>query len=449
MKIVGMVIIIVSLPAFFMLLRNGELHRYWAFFALGALPIVSSGLNVDIAFYDLATWPGHTKGIIASLADTLAMAIILYYKKLRYSRIFISVWLIYIVLHVPGVFIAGYSTASLSYIWNLVRGLTYFMACSVVVMQGGFRPLVFGLSASVAANGMDTIINAASGEIQASGMLGHRNYSGLVTNLAVPILLASSLSWRKTNILALGLAFAAVGAALGGSRASVVLFGASVGLTLAMALLIRPNKRTTVVAAMAIAGALIMTPVVIHKMNQRFNETGGSFSLKEDSERLAFKRASELMNIDYPFGIGLNQYAVKSNAGGYAAEAGVAWTTIANTAIVHNSYVLIRTEGGHLALIGVIIMIGSLLIISTVIAINKSYTKSKRIYAAAVLISVFILALHINYEWSLVQIHVIYALAFHSAILGGLLSQKAIGHRPGMVRDAKVGRLEQPSRLRR
>jgi len=424
MKIVGMLIILVSFPAFMMLLRMGERYRYWAFLALGALPIVSSGLNVDIAFYDLGMWPGHTKGIIVSLTDTLAMAIAVHYSKLKPSRVLTVVWLIYIALHIPGVFVAGYSTASFSYLWSLLRGFVYFVACSVVFMRGGFKPLVLGLSVSIIINGIDTIINAASGQIQASGILGHRNYSGLVTNLAVPTLLASLLSWRKAKVLALGLAFAAVAAALGGSRASVVLFGASVALTLLIALIVNPGKKTTVVTVLAIFAALIMTPVVVYKMNQRFNETGGGFSLEEDGERAAFRRASRLMNIDYPFGVGLNQYAVKSNAEGYAEEAGVVWTTIANTAIVHNSYVLVRTEGGHVALIGVFVMLGSLLSISAAIAMKKAATRSERLYATAVLISVSVLALHINYEWALVRIHVIYALAFCSAILGSILDQK-------------------------
>jgi hypothetical protein len=424
MKIVGVLIILVSFPAFMMLLGMGERYRYWAFVALGALPIVSSGLNIDVAFYDLAMWPGHTKGIIVSLTDTLAMAIAVHYSKLKPSRALTVVWLIYLVLHIPGVFVAGYSTASLSYLWSLLRGFVYFFACSVVFMRGGFKPLVLGLSVSIMINGIDTIINAASGQIQASGILGHRNYSGLVTNLAVPTLFASLLSWRKVKVLALGLAFAAVTAALGGSRASVALFGASVALTLFIALIVKPGKKTTVLTVMTILGALIMTPVVFHKMNQRFNETGGGFSFEEDGERLAFRRASKLMNIDYPFGVGLNQYAVKSNAEGYAAEAGVVWTTIANTAIVHNSYVLVRTEGGHVALIGVFVMLGSLLSISAAIAMKKAPTRSERLYAAAVFISVSILAIHINYEWAFVRIHVIYALAFLSAILSSILDQK-------------------------
>jgi O-antigen ligase len=269
-------------------------------------------------------------------------------------------------------------------------------------------------------NGAFTIRNAVSGQTQAGGMLGHRNYSGLVTNLAVPILLGAVLTWKKARVPALALAFAAVSAALGGSRAALVLFGVSVALTLFLALLVGKNRKVVTVTAIAALGSLVMVPVAAYKMQQRFEQTGGSFTFEEDGERLAFRRASAMMNADYPLGIGLNQYAVKSNAGGYAAEAGVGWSTIGRTAIVHNSYILIRTEGGHAALFGVFIMLGSLISVSLALLI-RNRSRDIRIYAASVFVAISVLSLHLNYEWSLVGIHVIYALAFCSALAGLML----------------------------
>lgn len=421
MKIVGILIIIVSLPAFAILLGLGARYRTYAFFALGALPILSSGLNIDAAFYDIAAWPGHTKGIIVSLTDTLALAIALHYWKIRTSPVFLAVWLIYIALHIPGVFVVGYATASFSYVWNLMRGAVYFTACYAVLMQGGLQALILGLGASVIVNGVDTIKNAALGQTQAAGLLGHRNYSGLVTNLAVPTLLVALLTWKKARIPAMALGFAAIAAVLGGSRASVVLFCVSVALTLIAALFIKPSRRVFAVTAIAAVGAVVMVPAVAYKMNQRFDETGGSFSFKEDGERLAFKRASEMMNADYPLGVGLNQYGVKSNAGGYATQAGVGWSTVGRMALVHNSYVLIRTEGGHAALFAVFIMLGSLVTVSAVMATRKR-SNPGRLYSVAVLVAISVLALHINYEWSLVGMNVIYALAFCSALAGFTLT---------------------------
>ena len=421
MKLVGIIIIIVSLPAFVMLLRMGARYRTYAFFALGALPILSSGLNVDAAFYDISGWPGHSKGIIVSLTDTLALAIALHYWKVRTSPIFLAVWLAYIALHIPGVFVAGYTTASFSYVWNLMRGLVYFSACYAVLMQGGLQPMILGLAASVIVNGADTIMNSASGQTQAGGLLGHRNYSGLVTNLAVPILLVALLTWKKARIPAIALAFAAAAATLGGSRASVILFGASVVATLILALIVNPNKKAIAVTAIAAVVAVGMVPAVAYKMNQRFEETGGSFTFEEDGERLAFKRASQMMNADYPLGVGLNQYAVKSNTGGYAAKAGVGWSTVGRMALVHNSYVLIRTEGGHAALFGVFIILGSLITVSASLAMKKR-SNPGRLYAIAVLVAISVLSLHINYEWALVGVNVIYALGFCSALIGFTLT---------------------------
>lgn len=446
MKIVGILIILVSLPAFVIMLGMGARYRNYAFFALGALPILSSGLNIDAAFYDIAGWPGHTKGIIVSLTDTLALAIALHYWKVRTSPLFLAVWLIYIALHLPGVFVAGYSTASLSYVYNLGRGLVYFMACYAVLKQGGIQPLILGLAVSVIANGAFTIRNAVSGQTQAGGMLGHRNYTGLVTNLAVPILLGAVLTWKKARVPVVALAFAAVSAALGGSRAAVVLFGVSVALTLFLALLVGQNRRVITVTAIAALGALVMAPAAAYKMQQRFDETGGSFTFEEDGERLAFKRASAMMNADYPLGIGLNQYAVKSNAGGYAEKAGVGWSTIGRTALVHNSYVLIRTEGGHAALLGVFIMLGSLISASLFLLI-KNRSREIRIYAASVFVSISVLSLHINYEWSLVGIHVIYALGFCSALAGLMLKAPQTNRRRSSASPIMVSTKRRPKSL--
>ena len=421
MKILGILLVIVSLPAFAMLLGLGARYRAYAFFALGALPILSAGLNVDAAFYSLSGWPGHTKGIVVSLTDTLALAVALHYWKVRTSSVFLSIWLIYIALHVPGVFVAGYSTASLSYVWNLMRGMVYFIACYAVMKQGGLRFLILGLSASIVVNGAHTIKNAALGQTQAAGLLGHRNYSGLVTNLAVPTLLIAVLTWKKARLPALALGFAAIGAALGGSRASVILFGLSIASTLITANIIKRTRKVIAVTALVTIGAVVMLPAVGYKMNQRFNETAGSFTLEEDDERLAFKRASEMMNADYPSGVGLNQYAVKSNAGGYAAKAGVGWATIGRTALVHNSYVLIRSEGGLVALLGVFILLGGLITISAFLVLKK-HSNPGRLYAVGVLVTISVFALHINFEWSLVGMNVIYALGFCSALAGSALT---------------------------
>lgn len=426
MKYIGMLIIFASVPLFLTFLGSGAKYRHYAFVALGALPILSGGLNLDVSFYNLEGWPGHTKGIIVSLTDTLAIAII--FDKLKFKKpwFFIFLWFTYIACHIPGIFINGYSTAAFSYVWNLLRGFSYFFACSAVISRGGLQPFLVGIAMSVIVNGIDTIKNAAAGQVQASGLLGHRNFSGLVTNLATPPLLVALLSWRKTWIFASSLGFAAIGAALGGSRASVVLFGVSFASTLIAGFYVKSNRRLLAVTSAAVIGTLLVAPIVSYKMNQRFEASGASFSFDEDEERLAFKRASDLMNDDYPYGVGLNHYAVVSNAEGYASKAGVAWTTIANVAIVHDSYALVRTEGGYIALFGVFVLLSSLVIISFSISLNRRHTTFNRMICASIFISVIIFSIHIKFEWAIVRMNVIYMLAFFSALLGQLMQRDVL-----------------------
>ena len=99
MRYVGIILILCSFPIFLSILRSGAGAQRWAFLALGALPVVGIALNIDAAFVSWATWPGHTKGIIVSLTDTLALAICVKLHDRSDSPQLLWVWILFFLLN--------------------------------------------------------------------------------------------------------------------------------------------------------------------------------------------------------------------------------------------------------------------------------------------------------------------------------------------------------------
>lgn len=415
MRYIGILIVIASLPAFFMILQSGEKARRWAFIALGALPIFGAYLNIDASFIDWAGWRGHTKGLVASLTDALALAICLKYGKSVRMPSFIWAWIFFVVFSIPALFAGDLFTPSTFFIFSLVKATIYFYACYIVIMRGYLDQLVTGLAISIIANGLVTIQNGLKGQFQASGMIGHRNYAGLVCNMAIPVLLVAGTRNRLQFLPLAAVFLSAVAAVIGGSRAVIILLGVSVFLTLLGALWVEPTKRIRIVLGLCLAGSVLAVPAAIYKLEQRFEQQGEAFTLEKDGERIAFERASSMINEDYPMGVGWSQYAIAMNAGGYASRAGVAWSTIAASATVHDTYALMRSEGGPFGLLGFLILLGSALIVPLRYIIRKG-DNPQRIYAVAAFVIVLILAIHIQFEWVFVAMTTLYTFGLVTAL---------------------------------
>ena len=382
--------------------------------ALGALPVVGIALNIDAAFVSWAAWPGHTKGIIISLTDTLALAICIRLRNRADYPQLMWVWVVYIACNVPGIFLGSFITPALFYIVSLIKAAVYFFACYTVICRGGLFTLVTGLCIAVFANSGTTILNFLQGQAQPSGLVGHRNYAGMVNNLAVPILLVVGTFGRLRTWPLLAVGVAGVAAILGSSRAVLILFGVTTYLTLILTLLVKPSKQIKQMLGVCIILSFLAVPIGIQKISQRSED--GQIVLSKDAERLAFERAARLMNKDYPFGIGLNQYAVLANAGGYSAAAGVGWATASVSATVHNSYALVRTEGGPIALIGLLALFITTVATSAALMFRRRDNPA-RVFAVPAFVAVLVLSIHISFEWVFVSMNTLYAFASIMALI--------------------------------
>lgn len=382
--------------------------------ALGALPVVGIALNIDAAFVSWPAWPGHTKGIIISLTDTLALAICVRLRNRAGYPHLMWIWMVYIACNIPGIFLGSFITPALFYIVSLIKAAVYFYACYIAICRGGLFTLVTGLCIAVFANSGTTILNFLQGQAQPSGLVGHRNYAGMVNNLAVPILLVVGTFGRLRTWPLLAVGVAGVAAILGSSRAVLILFGVTVYLTLVLTLYVKPSKQIKQMLGVCFILSFLAVPIGIQKISQRSED--GQIVLTKDAERLAFERAAHMMNKDYPFGIGLNQYAVLANAGGYSAAAGVGWATASVSATVHNSYALVRTEGGPIALIGLLTLFITTVVTSAALMFRR-HDNPARVFTVPAFVAALVLSIHISFEWVFVSMNTLYSFASIMALI--------------------------------
>lgn len=415
MRYLGIIIILCSLPFFLQMLRMGGLWRRWTHVGLGALPILSAGLNLDAAFVDWAGWPGHTKGLIVSLADTLAIAICIKYSKPKNTPTFMWIWLFYVFCSLPGLFVGDLFQPAVFYIFSLFKAIMYFYACYLVFLRGGFFDIINGLAIALISNGLVTISNSIQGQSQAAGLIGHRNYAGMISNMAIPALLISTSFGRLRLLPIFAIVMSAIAVALGGSRAAVLLFGITIFGTMLGALWVRPSKQAKIMLVVCVLAAIAVVPIALQTLGERFEISGVEFTLAKDEEREAFEKAAHMMNEDFPWGVGTNQFVTVATNREYYSAAGIGWATVGALATIHNSYALVRTEGGVVALFGMLALLSSTILVASILLLRRRENPA-RILAVPVLVTSSVLAIHLQYEWGFVAMHTLYGFGFTTAL---------------------------------
>ena len=171
------------------------------------------------------------------------------------------------------------------------------------------------------------------------------------------MLLALGLTTKRWLFL-FAVAAAAMGAIAGGSRGTIIFLGVSLAGTIAAVVMVKPNGRTLAIAGLAALGLVAAAPFAIHKLDER------NAGFENDPERIAFEQTAKLMIADHPWGVGLNHYVSVANLGGYFDKAGVRWGYEARSTNVHNTYLLMRAEGGLLGLFGFLVWLLSPVLLS-------------------------------------------------------------------------------------
>lgn len=407
MGILGVILLLAAFPVILVLLKSPRSRR-WAFFALGALPVLQVPMNLEASLISWPTWAGHSRGLALTMLDSLALAICVRYARGRRVPPLLWVFAVYFVCMLPGLFV-GMFTPALFTTFQILRVALFFYAAYLVVLNGQLARIAEGLAVAVIVSGVISAYQSLSGQVQAPGLFGHQNLTGLVTNLCVGPLLALGLRTRRLLFL-LAVAAAGIGAVAGGSRAAMVFFAFLVSASVVAAVLIKPTGRSMAIAGLAALGLVAATPFAFQKFNER-----GVEGFTVDEERIAFERAAELMADDHPWGVGLNQFVNVANASGYYARAGVRWGANARSTNVHNSYWLVRAEAGLIGLFGLLIW----MFVPVVSALRVMFRKRLPLREAGVAsaIAVTSAALHSQYEWILITATPQYLISLMAGII--------------------------------
>jgi len=421
MRFVGIALVIASFPIFLWLLRSRQTQR-WLVFALGALPILQDPLNLNTALINWASWPGHTKGLIVTLLDTLALAVCIHLKRDKRIPPIIWAFAVYLVCLVPGLFVGSLFQPAFFFFFQTLRVTVLFFACYLVVLNGQLANLTRGIAVAVILNGIVAVRQSLGGVAQAPGLLGHQNLTGMAINLCLPLLLALGLR-RRGGLFLVAVAAAGASTLVGGSRATIVLYGVAAAITLIASSLSMPSPRKNAIMAVALLALIAALPLAVHKLDERAD------LFAPDLERTAFERAAHMMISDHPWGVGIDQYVVVANSQGYMNRAGVRWGAGARSTNVHNFYLLARTEGGLAELIGVLFW----LICPILVALRLAFRKNTpaRDVCISVAAALFITAMHNRVEWIFVTLVPQYLTASMIGILAAIQVEAKSAARQG------------------
>lgn len=444
MRFVALAVIIFAVPVFMTLFRQNARYRRYMYFALGFMPFLIAGWNLDAAIISWGAWPGQTKGMIISLLDALALAIILASRAKPFSYPFVGVILAYLLSAAVSIIFASNPQAAFFYVWQLGTMMLVFMAVATVCRsEMAPRLIIAGLVCGIALQAGVATSQKLSGVVQASGTLGHQNLLGMVTHFVLYPALALLLASNKSKLPLLGVISALVVVAFGASRATIGFAGIGVVLLIGLSMIRKPSARKTRAAIAGLVVLAIATPVAWASLEQRFavSSTEGS-----SEEREAFERAASMILADNPMGIGANQYVVVANTRGYSEEAGVIWNYSSRSAKVHNAYLLVAAETGYLGLVCFMLFL-FLPIYAALRFAWQNRGDPRGELALGIGVTMFIVSLHCLYEWVLVTSSVQYMIAINLGILAGLMLQRKAEKRAAMLERKQARETERPAKI--
>lgn len=419
MRFVGLAIIFISLPILIIWLKSQPQHRVWAYFAIGALPFTIDWLNLDAALISWATWPGFAKGMIITMLDSLALALLATNRNFWRRLPFLGLLLAYLGAVIVSIAFSNIAMSSSFYAFQLIRILLVFMAvASIMSDPKAIRWLAYGLAVGAAFQGIITIDQRLSGTVQAAGTMGHQNLLGLMLHFATLPLLALLLAGEKSKIIMLGVFGAMVAVALGASRGTVGFAAIGIALLFALSMARRMTPHKWKMVGLAALALTVIAPLTLSTFSLRFGDN--PISVSRDSEREAFERAAKAMWADHPMGVGANQYVITANTQGYSQNAGVIWNSGSRSANVHNMYLLAAAETGWLGLITLVSLFGWAIARGLSFAFgNRRDPRGDAVLGATV--AILITALHGLYEWVFVIHQSQYVFAISLGIIAGII----------------------------
>ncbi len=345
MHYVVFALILLSTPMLASMLRQYPDLRPWALTAIGALMFTGGNLRIDAALIGWPMWNGTARGIEISPIDALAMALILTRRGKGPTRPFWIAIGAYGAVLLLSMTQASVWMATLFSCWQFVRAGIVFTAIAGECAWPDLRSGLFrGLSLGLMLQACYVINQKLHGMVQATGTMFHQNTLGMMTELALLILIAALLAGERSKLIKVGIAAGLIVIAGGGSRGAMGIAGGGVVVYVLLSLIrgVTPIKMKMV--GLGMLAAVVVVPLGMATLKERF---GSESITTQETQRAAFERAATAMAADHPvLGVGANLYVPTANLKGYADRAGVAWNFANRSAPVHNAYLLARAETG-------------------------------------------------------------------------------------------------------
>jgi O-antigen ligase len=420
MKFLALLFILAAIPGFAFLLKSANGYRICCLL-VALFPFCLNVLNLDFGLVSWAAWPGYAKGLVITILDSLALAIIITHKRSFAGLPFIGIFSLYWLSALLSVASASVPPAAAFYAFQLMRVFVLFVAAAQLARSKvGLTYLLYGLASVGILEGGVTVFQRLGGEFQATGTMPHQNMLGLMLHFVTLPLFAMALRGGKGKLIPLGVASALIAVALGASRATLGLLPLGMALIAIGSLWRGPTPPKWRALGLGVLVVALATPLALSGIDQRLIASNLNGS---DNERAAFERAARLMLADHPLGVGANHYVVAANAEGYSDKAGVVWNAGSRAAQVHNLYLLTAAETGWPGLLAVLMLFAWPVAQGLRLAFKRGEDWQGDL-ALGITVAILIASIHSLYEWIFITYQVQYVFAIALGCLAQLLRQK-------------------------
>lgn len=427
MRFVAIALFILAIPLLHGWMQRSVRNRQWVWIATGFLPFVIGSFHLDASIISWAMWPGYVKGLLISLLDAAAVAVLMTEPGRRGRTPFALLIGGYVAVALIAVTQADVKMAAFFFAWQSARMLLVMLAVArFATRPDGARLVLYGVMAGAIYQTSYCIGERLHGVAQVTGTMGHQNLLGMILHFAVYPALALILAGRRDKILFVGFAASLLAMMLTGSRGTVGIAAGGCALLIVLSMIRRPSSRKSAIAGAGVAALLIATPLGYSTVSARLSQDSIASS---NEEREAFERAAWLMIDDHPMGVGANQYVIVANTQGYSARAGVNWNSTSRSTNVHNTYLLMTAELGYLG--GAAFLL--LMIVPPLIAFRYAWTNRRDPRGELALgmgVALAAVAVHCMYEWIYVMASVQYLQGIALGIVAGLIRQRQLERSP-------------------
>lgn len=362
-------------------------------------------------------WQGPVQGLEISVLDGVAVAMIYATRPVGTPwTVKFAVGIICVAL-IVSTSISYVWTPAVFYAWQFVRTCILFIAIARACAMNPKAPiaLVTGLGIALVYESGFAIFQYAAGADRPGGHLGHSNFLGFASDFVVFPVLALLLGTKRTLWPAAVLVAGLIIAVVGGSRATLAMYGVGVVLTIALSIRRARTSRKMAFAGAAAALLLASTPAMMWAANRRTEAA----KLSSDSERSAMKLAARMMIADHPFGVGADQYVLVANIGGYSARAGVGWAVTSRAAPVHNTYYLVTAEMGFIGLFGLLSLLAAFITYGFKLLRRRSDEDCAELIPG-LLAAMIAACFHLAFEWVFMHFVLHYLFAIAAGMMVGI-----------------------------